>query len=121
MEAVQLPAIGLPEIALMCGAIQQGNVCWQNVTFCCDADIGTVALQPDFCSSPLVYTASQPQANMCCQAVHNLTQTLCCAKAVDTTCATPVHGLEMENLTLQPMLATQKFFFFWTPKARCLP
>ena len=30
VEAVQLPAIGLPEIASMCGAIQQGKVCWQN-------------------------------------------------------------------------------------------
>ena len=30
VEAVQLPAIGLPEIASMWGAIQQGKVCWQN-------------------------------------------------------------------------------------------
>ena len=117
VEAVQLLTRGLPEIALMCGAIQQGKVCWQNG----DADIGTLAWQPDFCSSPLVYTASRPQANsMCCQVGHNLTQMLRCAKAVDTTSATPVHRHEMENLTLQPMLATQNFFL-WTPKARCLP
>ena len=30
VEAVRLLTRGLPEIALMCGAIQQGKVCWQN-------------------------------------------------------------------------------------------